>query len=96
MFKTVINILKNYDYKFSNINFQMIVMTKISNIFISLNKEDINILTLLTSYLIEDIMVRYNMINDSDSYNQFTQNSGRDIISLCLTLLPFIKIRSHN
>ena len=82
--------LEKYDYKFSNMNFQMVVMKNINRIFAKLNHSDIKILTLLTSYLIEDIMVRYNMI-DMNAYTQLTQNNGRDIISLCLTLLPFIK-----
>ncbi len=69
-------------------NFKQSVLYHISNTFPNLNKSDTNILSLLTSYLIDDIVIRYNIIKDYEK--QFTQNSGRDIVSLCLTLLPFI------
>lgn len=85
MFTQLILTLEKYNYKFTD-NFMATIKKYISKKFATLNNNDINILTNLTGYLIEDLMVRYKI--SEDHYNQY---NGRDIISLCLTLLPFIK-----
>ena len=87
MLKNLLNQIKNYKFKFVDINFDKIVESNINLIFVNLKQSDINILTTLTLFLIDDISIRY----DINIIEQWTQNNGRDIISLCLTLLPFIK-----
>ena len=86
MFNQLILSLEKYNYKFVTTNFKAIIKENISNKFAMLNNTDVNILIILTSYMIEDLMERYNINED-----KFTQYNARDIISLCLTLLPFIK-----
>ena len=87
----LINKLKDYKYKFIDDIFKRIISTCIENTFKQLINDDIIILSILTSYIIDDIIIRYNLGRDIESTKtQFTQKNGRDIISLCLTLLPFI------
>ena len=86
MFNQLILILEKYNYKFVTDDFMASIKKYITNIFTLLNNNDNNILVLLTSYMIDDLIIRYNI-----KIEQFTQNNGRDIISLCFTLLPFIK-----
>lgn len=85
LFDKLINQLKVT--KMVSSNFKQSVFHYIKNTFTNLNNSDIEILVLLTSYLIYDIITRYDMTYYEE---QFTQNSGRDVVSLCLTLLPFI------
>ena len=91
MFNRLINTLKKYDYIFIKSYFRAEITKVIKNTFTKLNNSDIEILVLCTSYMIEDIMSRYNVADTNQFINQFTHNKGRDIISLCLILLPFIK-----
>jgi len=86
MFNQLILTLEKYDYKFITKNFMATIKKNINNVFTNMNYTDINVLSLLTSYIIEDIMSRYTITEEF-----FTQYNARDIISLCLTLIPFIK-----
>lgn len=81
--------IQNYNFNFINNNFKMIILKYIKQLLPSLNSNDINILHNLTLVLIEEISIRYNF-NEVDGYSQWTQNNGRDIYSLCLTLIPYI------
>ncbi len=78
--------IENYKFNFINDSFKMNVLKYIELLLPSLNSSDINILHNLTLVLIEEISVRYNY----SANNQWTQNNGRDISSLCLTLIPYI------
>ena len=83
------------NYTIVNSSFRNEIKYYIGNTFANLNKYDLNILSLLTGYLIEDITVRYNIDKD-DVIKMWTQNNARDIISTCLTLLPFIKDENYS
>ena len=78
--------IENYKFNFINDSFRMTVLKYIELLLPSLNSYDINILHNLTLVLIEEISIRYNYSGN----NQWTQNNGRDISSLCLTLIPYI------
>jgi len=86
MFNDMINILEKYKYEYITKNFKSDIKNIISQVFSNLNEYDINILTQCTSYMVEDISIRYNINNNK----QWTQNNARDLLSLCLTLLPFM------
>lgn len=86
IFNQLIKQLRLYQYKFIDSGFNKAIEFYIKNTFTSMNVDDIDILVILTKHLIEDIATRYNITDTL----QFTQNNGRDIVSLCLTLLPFI------
>lgn len=96
MLDQVMQILLTNKYTFVD-NFKSTIKEYIQSLFPQLHYDDINILHELTSYLIEDISTKYNLSNsDPNAYLQWTQNNGRDIISLCLTLLPFINSTPDN
>ena len=80
--------IENYNFKFVNDGFKMTVLKYLKLLLQSLNSYDMNILHQLTLVLIEEISIRYNF--NEKGYYQWTQNNGRDIISLCLTLIPYI------
>jgi hypothetical protein len=81
--------IQNYNYTFIDDNFKMTVLKIINNLLPSLNSDDINILHNLTLVLIDEISMRYHF-DKINGYNQWIQNNGRDISSLCLTLIPYI------
>ena len=89
MINDILNDIQNYNFNFVNDSFKMIVLKYIDILLPSLNSSDINILHNLTLVLIEEISIRY-FNNTSINYNQWTQNNGRDISSLCLSLIPYI------
>ena len=92
----LIDKLKDYKYIFIDDIFKRTISTYIENTFKNLVKHDIDILVILTSYIVNDIIIRYNLGKDIESTKaQFTQRNGRDIISLCLTLLPFIDTTNY-
>ena len=75
--------------KFINESFGSDVKQYIIKLMPKLNNYDINILYILTLYMIEDISIKYNFPRDI-GYKQWLKNDGRDIASLCLTLIPYI------
>ena len=75
--------------KFINKSFGSEVKQYIIKLMPRLNNYDMNILYILTLYMIEDISVKYNFPRDI-GYKQWLKNDGRDISSLCLTLIPYI------
>jgi hypothetical protein len=81
--------IENYNFIFIDDDFKMSVLKIITQLLPSLNSIDINILHNLTLVLIEEISIRYNF-NKINGYRQWMQNNGRDVSSLCLTLLPYI------
>ncbi len=81
--------LKKYA-KFINKPFGSEVKQYIIKLMPRLNNYDINILYILTLYMIEDISVKYIFPQNDIGYKQWLKNDGRDIASLCLTLIPYI------
>jgi hypothetical protein len=88
MINIIIEAIKNYNFKFVNEPFKMTVLKYLKQLLPSLNSNDIIILHTLTLVLIEEISIRYNF--KEQGYSQWTQNNGRDIVSLALTLIPYI------
>jgi len=80
--------LKNHR-RFINESFSSEVKQYIIKLMPKLNNYDSNILYILTLYMIEDISIKYNFPRDI-GYKQWLKNDGRDISSLCLTLIPYI------
>lgn len=81
--------IKKIQFEFINEPFKMEVLKYLKYLMPVLNLYDMNILHNLTLVLIEEISIRYNF-NKDIGYNQWTKNNGRDIVSLCLTLIPYI------
>ena len=89
MIDELIETIRNYKFKFINEPFKMEVLKYLQYLMPVLNIYDMNILHNLTLVLIEEISIRYHFSWDL-GYTQWTKNNGRDITSLCLTLIPYI------
>ena len=94
-FENLINNIKNYKYKFIDNNFDRSIKKNIKELFPGLNDYDFDILFFTTKYLIEDISIRFGFKNEEKYYKQWTQNSGRDIKSTTLMLLPYINDKNN-
>jgi hypothetical protein len=93
MIDELIQNLENYKFKFITIKFETDILKYLKLLLPVLNSYDMNILFKLTLVLIEEISIRYNFKKDGyniGSFNQWTKNNGRDIVSLALTLIPYI------
>ncbi len=89
MIDELINAIENYNFVFIDKPFKADVLKYLKYLMPLLNSYDMNILFTLTLVLIEEISIRYNF-NKDVGYKQWTKNNGRDIASLCLTLIPYI------
>jgi hypothetical protein len=99
MIDELIQTVEKYKFDFINEPFKMQVLKYLKYLLPVLNSYDMNILFKLTLVLIEEISIRYNFKKETTSYNaynQWTKNNGRDIISLSLTLIPYIGDASDN
>ena len=77
---------------FVNEQFMLIIKTTVTNFFPKLDKDDQNILIILTTFIIDIISMKYGFkTNNNIYYEQWTQNNNRDIKGVILLLLPFIK-----
>ena len=93
LLKKLINIINDesiYKYKFVNDKFKNEIKLIVKDMFSKLNSYDINILTILTSFLVEKISTNNFFIKKEKFYLQWKQNEGRDIKSTLLMLLPYI------
>jgi len=88
----LINNIKNREYKFiNNQEFIIFINNTIKTFFPSLIEADINILQVLTTFMIDHISFKYSFDNQNDIYySQWEQNNGGDIKGVVLLLLPFI------
>lgn len=89
MIDELITEINKIKFEFINEPFKMEVLKYLKYLMPKLNFYDVNILFNLTLVLIEEISIRYNF-NKDVGYYQWTKNNGRDISSLCLTLIPYI------
>lgn len=96
MFNKLIDILEKYKYQFISDSFKLTIKNYIRGTFTNLNNYDINVLSVLTVYIIEDITIRYDFYNNPLAQDQWTQNNARDIISICQSLLPFVKDENYS
>ena len=88
----LINNIKNREYKFiNNQEFIIFINNTIKTFFPSLIEADINILQVLTTFMIDHISFKYSFDNQNNIYySQWEQNNGGDIKGVVLLLLPFI------
>ena len=93
LLKKLINIINDesiYKYKFVNDKFKNEIKLIVKDMFPKLNSYDINILNILTSFLVEKISSNNFFKKKEKYYLQWKQNEGRDIKSTLLMLLPYI------
>lgn len=77
--------------KFVNTEFKNKINVVVNDFFPNLNKEDLKVLQILTTYTVDIISFKYNFKSSDDDYiQQWMQNNNRDIKGVILLLLPFI------
>ncbi len=77
--------------KFVNEEFKNKIYEVVSDFFSNLNKEDLKVLQILTTFTIDIISFNYDFkITENQYIEQWTQNNNRDIKGAILLLLPFI------
>jgi len=81
-------IIINIRNKISDKKLHNYVNNLITNWFINLNLNDINILTILVTFISQRIIKLYDL--DNLYIKQFTKNNNQDIKAIILLLLPFI------
>jgi hypothetical protein len=96
MFKKLLNIIKLIEKKFVSNNFEKIIKNIINEYFPKLDQNDINILFILTTFLIDIISYKNNFKQEESYYSVWTLNKSRDIKSVILLLLPFIDNKNNN
>jgi hypothetical protein len=92
-YKPLLINVKNYPLNFvDNVipEFKTIIYNTVTNFFPNLNKEDTNIISILTTFIIDIISMRNGFNNNIIYIRQWTQNKCRDIKGVILLLLPFI------
>jgi hypothetical protein len=78
-------------FKFVDETFKEKIHTIIRDFLPKLNKEDITVLQILTTFIVDLISFKYHFDKNDPVYkNQWMQNANRDIKGVILLLLPFI------
>jgi hypothetical protein len=91
--KELINQIKERELKFIREQdklFKNIIKDIVRNFFPSLNKDDINVLNILTINMVDHISFKYGFLQEEEYFLQWQQNNGSDIKGVILLLLPFI------
>ena len=70
MFNDVLDFLKDYQYKFINVNFRKIVNNILKDQYINLNTSEFDIILNFTLYLIEDASIRFFNLDDKINYKE--------------------------
>lgn len=89
-FNTLLKNIQLIPLKFVDEEFKIKINFVINDFFPSLNSDDINVLIILTTFLIDVIAHKYHFEKNSSYYNQLTQNNAKDMKGIILLLLPFI------
>ena len=77
--------------KFVNQEFKNKIYEVVNDFFPNLNKEDLKVLQVLSTFTVDIISFKYNFeIADENYLQQWQQNNNRDIKGVILLLLPFI------
>lgn len=76
--------------KMAKPQFKSIISNVVKNLFPNLDINDINILVILTTYVIDLISMKYGFNNNIMYTKQWEQNNYRDIKGVILLLLPYI------
>ena len=78
-------------FKFVDVSFKEKIHSVVRDLFPKLNKEDITVLQILTTFIVDLISFKNHFKSTEIDYiNQWTQNTNRDIKGVILLLLPFI------
>jgi hypothetical protein len=78
-------------FKFVVVSFKEKIHSVVRDFFPKLNKEDITVLQILTTFIVDLISFKNHFKSTEIDYiNQWTQNTNRDIKGVILLLLPFI------
>lgn len=85
-------IINNIDNKIENNEFKLQVKSTIKSLFINLNINDVNYLTILVTFIAQKIHKLFNF----DYVNQYSKNSSQDLKSIILLLLPYIDNQKNN
>ena len=85
-FQDLLSNIQNKPLRVVNDNLKIVIYDTLKTFFPMLRKEDIDMLSILETFLIDVISFKCN-INNTE---QWRQNNGRDIKSSILLLLPFI------
>lgn len=94
MILELIHTIEMYQFIFITDSLKSEIKYYLTQLLPQLNPADMNIIVLLTLYIIEDISVRYHF--GVMGHKQWTKNNGRDISSLALTLIPYIGDLSYD
>jgi len=81
------HIIQNIDNKINNNQFKNYIKNILTNWFISLNLNDLNILTIFSTFLALRIK---NLFINNDFEKQYKNNSDQDTKAIILLLLPYI------
>ena len=98
LLKDLINKIKLEKFKFiKETTFINKIKETINNFFPNLNKDDIEVLEVLTIFTIDHISFKYGFDSEnSDYYLQWEQNNCGDIKGVILLLLPFIDDKNNS
>jgi len=87
----LLNNIKSIKYKFINEFLKKEIYYVVRTFFSKLNDKDLEVLQILTTYVVDLISFKYHFDPlDINYINQWTQNANRDIKGVILLLLPFI------
>ncbi len=93
-FNLLLDNIKSVLNQYVDGEFENTIVSVVRSFFPNLNQKDINILNILTIYIIELVSNKYDF-NKTDFDKQWTQNDNRDIKGIILLLLPFIDDKNN-
>ncbi len=88
--------VKKMQKQFVNEELILIIKKTVINMFPNLNSIDIDILNILTIFLIDLISYKYHFKNSDEYFEQWKNKNNRDIKRVVLLLLPFINDKDDN
>lgn len=101
LFEDLIDKLKDNNYLFITESFKLHILNTLQKLYPKLNKKDLEILSILTAHIIDDLSIRIfyiKTINDikEEYYFQWKQNNSRDILVISLMIIPFMSDDNNN
>ena len=93
LFEDLIDTLNNKNYLFVTQSFKLHIFETLKKLYPKLNLFDLEVLTNLTSYIIDDLSTRIFYIKNQNDikkeyYFQWKQNNSRDILVVSLMIIP--------
>ena len=90
------NITDSIKDRFVTYEFKKIIEDTVKNFFPQLNDQDLNLIKVLTIFMVDLISFKYSFDpNNKDYFLQWMQNDNRDIKGVILLLLPFIDDKNN-